>query len=148
MKDFFIDKFNYNHECNKRFITLMVTSPEGYSPLAERWMSHILNAQDIWNHRLEKKEFAKSYWPTFPLEQLNAINDNFHSQSVALIRKTDLKAHISFRNSKGEVHNRFAEDILFHIVNHSTYHRGQLILELKKNGLTPISTDFTFIMDR
>lgn len=34
------------------------------------------------------------------------------------------------------------KDIMFHIVNHSTYHRAQIATELKDHGIEPLKTDY------
>ena len=47
-------------------------------------------------------------------------------------------------NSKGETFSNKIKDILFHIINHSTYHRAQIATDLKQNGIEPINTDYIF----
>ena len=43
---------------------------------------------------------------------------------------------------KGEPFTDSVEDTLFHVVNHSTYHRGQIITMLREAGETKVvSTD-------
>jgi uncharacterized damage-inducible protein DinB len=32
--------------------------------------------------------------------------------------------------------------MLFHIVNHSTNHRGQIAVDFKSNGITPLGLDY------
>jgi uncharacterized damage-inducible protein DinB len=34
------------------------------------------------------------------------------------------------------------KSIIFHVINHSTYHRGQIASEFKQNGLDPMVTDY------
>ena len=34
--------------------------------------------------------------------------------------------------------------MLFHFVNHSTYHRGQIASNLKEHGIEPLVTDYIF----
>ncbi|QLH28398.1 MAG: hypothetical protein HWD63_02710 [Candidatus Parvibacillus calidus] len=36
------------------------------------------------------------------------------------------------------------KDIIFHIINHSTYHRGQIAMEFRQSGLEPLNTDYIF----
>ncbi len=36
------------------------------------------------------------------------------------------------------------QDVLFHFINHSTYHRGQIAIQMKEAGLEPIATDYIF----
>jgi uncharacterized damage-inducible protein DinB len=36
------------------------------------------------------------------------------------------------------------KDILFHIINHSTNHRGQIAVDFRNNGLEPLVLDYVF----
>ncbi|WP_379084396.1 DinB family protein [Pedobacter sp. UC225_65] len=37
------------------------------------------------------------------------------------------------------------KDILFHVFNHSTYHRAQIATLFKESGITPPVTDFIIL---
>ncbi len=50
---------------------------------------------------------------------------------------------ISYRGVDGQVFAHTLADLIRHVVNHSTYHRGQLVTMLRQLGHTPPSTDFT-----
>jgi uncharacterized damage-inducible protein DinB len=34
------------------------------------------------------------------------------------------------------------EQIMIHLVNHSSYHRGQIAMLLRQNGFEPVNTDY------
>jgi uncharacterized damage-inducible protein DinB len=53
--------------------------------------------------------------------------------------EVDEKIH--FKNSRGEQVTRRIVDLLTHAVNHSTYHRGQIALEVRAAGGEPARTD-------
>jgi uncharacterized damage-inducible protein DinB len=36
-------------------------------------------------------------------------------------------------------------DILFHIINHENYHRGQIVMTLQRNGIDPPNFDFVLL---
>lgn len=55
-----------------------------------------------------------------------------------------LKKKISYKNSRGERFENSVRDILFHVINHSTYHRGQIATDCKLHGMTPLATDYIF----
>jgi uncharacterized damage-inducible protein DinB len=44
----------------------------------------------------------------------------------------------------GDTYTNSVQEILFHIINHSTYHRGQIMAQLRESGLEAISTDYIF----
>jgi uncharacterized damage-inducible protein DinB len=49
---------------------------------------------------------------------------------------------ISYQNTKGEAYQNTIKDIMFHIINHSSYHRGQVMMLVRNAGLEPIPTDY------
>jgi uncharacterized damage-inducible protein DinB len=49
---------------------------------------------------------------------------------------------IVYKSMKGDAYENRAEEVLFHLVNHGTYHRGQIITLLHGAGTTQmVSTD-------
>jgi uncharacterized damage-inducible protein DinB len=54
----------------------------------------------------------------------------------------DLVRSVAYVNSKGEDWTTAVDDILFHVVLHSTYHRGQVAHVLRAGGATPAYTDY------
>jgi len=62
-----------------------------------------------------------------------------------LVLKTNPKVNedtIEYKNSSGRVFHNRVQDVIFHVANHSTYHRGQMAAEFKQSGLNPLVTDF------
>jgi uncharacterized damage-inducible protein DinB len=51
---------------------------------------------------------------------------------------------ITYTNTHGQTFTQPLQDLLFHILNHSTYHRGQLAQLLRQQGFTPPATDFVY----
>lgn len=144
MTDFFRIKFEYNFDCNTRIIDSMKANPAAYTIRAQTLMGHTLNAQNIWNNRILSLEPTQGVWEVFPLGQLAALNKSNHEQSLSLLLRFPMTHLVSYTNSEGKSYAKPFEAILFHIINHSTYHRGQLVSELKAAGLAPISTDYIF----
>jgi len=60
---------------------------------------------------------------------------------LASLKEIDLGRPITYRNIKGEQSQSILADLLLHLVNHSTYHRGQLTTLLRQLGSTPLATD-------
>jgi uncharacterized damage-inducible protein DinB len=52
-----------------------------------------------------------------------------------------LAESLTYTNFRGERWTYTLERILLHVVNHSTYHRGQVATILRQLGATPLSTD-------
>jgi len=144
MKSFFIDKFEYNQFSNKKIIELIQNTPGVYSEKAKTLIAHILNAQNIWNNRVMGLKSVQGVWDVFEVSILQKLNTKNHNESIQIISEFDLKSEINYINFSGNSFSNSLENILFHIINHGTYHRGQLMSELKLNGATPIATDFIY----
>ena len=58
-----------------------------------------------------------------------------------------LQELISYENLKGEQWEYSLGHMLQHVVNHSTYHRGQIVTMLRQLGAGATSTDFLLYFD-
>ena len=56
----------------------------------------------------------------------------------------DYEERIDYENIEGRLFTNTIQDMLFHIINHSTHHRAQILMDLRENGLEPIPLDFVF----
>lgn len=144
MKRFFSNKLNYNHDSNQKIIDLIEAHPNCYSSRLQTLVGHTLNAQNIWNHRLLGLPPTQKVWDLFPLEDLTVLNKQNHHKSLEILAHLDLDRVVHYHNSEGISNSKKAEDIIYHIVNHGTYHRGQISTELKKQGVQPLGTDYIF----
>jgi uncharacterized damage-inducible protein DinB len=53
----------------------------------------------------------------------------------------DLDGSFEYRDTKGNSHRNLFRETLQHLVNHGTYHRGQVTTLLRQLGAKPIGTD-------
>jgi len=144
MTSFFLDKFEYTNHCNQLLIGLLLKNPETYKDRISLLASHTLNAHHVWNHRLFCTVASYSIWQILEIDNLLAVNNENFEHTKLFLQKKNLEEPVSYTNSKGESFTNTAGDILFHLINHSTYHRGQLVGQLKVEGVKPIVTDYIF----
>lgn len=143
MNERLIDLFEYTHHFNKQMIHYISENISAVDGKTISLINHTLNAQQIWNSRiLGEKKFE--VWQINPLGNLEEINDRNLAKSIEILNNYDLDKRIEYQNSKGAKFENSIFDMLFHAINHSTYHRGQINSLLKQNGLTPILTDYIF----
>lgn len=108
---------------------------------------HIWGAQYIWLKRMQGESL--STWPVLDFkDNKNKSLDGLVESSndivvyVASRDKSFLTATYAYKNMKGEPFEDPYENTLFHIVNHGTYHRGQITTMLRQAGVTTLaSTD-------
>ncbi|GAB2791735.1 hypothetical protein GCM10027275_40730 [Rhabdobacter roseus] len=142
MKSFFKNLFEYNTHSNQALIqrVLELTPPEK----SHRLLSHILNAHHVWNHRMLSQPSTLEIWGVLAPEIMLATDEANHAQTEAILETFYFWEPISYTNSKGEAFRNTVQDILFHIVNHSTYHRAQIATDFREQGLEPLPTDYIF----
>jgi uncharacterized damage-inducible protein DinB len=106
---------------------------------------HIWDAELIWLNRLQGKSF--STWPSKDwkrehgiagwIECSNRLRDYCAAQQEGWWEET---AHYQLLSGKG--HATPHADIVMHVTNHSTFHRGQVVTMLRQAGITDLpSTD-------
>ena len=136
--------YDYNFFCNKAIIAF--AKEKGQLPeKSHRLFNHILNVHHRWNALLAKTEPILESWQDNPLEQWEDIHYDNQRTSFEIITNTDdFELRIDFEDEEGRLFTNSLQDILFHIVNHSTHHRGQMMMELRDNGLEPLLLDYIF----
>ncbi|PTT34630.1 damage-inducible protein DinB [Chryseobacterium sp. HMWF028] len=143
MEEKLIDLFEYTHHFNVEMIKVISENRKLVDDKTISLINHTLNAQQIWNARI-LGEITFEVWQINPFESLEEINHRNFLKSVEIISNLDFDKRVEYQNSKGAKFENSIFEMLFHAVNHSTYHRGQINSLLKQNGITPILTDYIF----
>jgi uncharacterized damage-inducible protein DinB len=142
VKSFFKELFEYNHHYNQKLCDFF--SEHQISEKSVRWFNHILNAHHVWNNRIEAKRPIFGPWDLHRLDGLKDIDTANFEQSLQILENFDLGEMIRYTNTKGEAFANKVRDILFHVINHSTYHRGQIAAAFRQQGIEPLVTDYIF----
>jgi uncharacterized damage-inducible protein DinB len=143
MKSFFKELFEYNSEMNQKLIEKLNTYSE--LPLKSTSLfNHILGAQHIWNHRILQYQATLSVWPDIRKADYQKTNSENHHLSDAILSDKNPEELITYTNSKGDSFSNSVKDILFHVINHSNYHRAQIASIWKEAGIDPIISDYIF----
>nr|PZN91576.1 MAG: damage-inducible protein DinB [bacterium] len=146
--------FAYNRWANRRILDAAAKlGPEALDkdlgssfPSIRATLVHILGAEWLWLSRwkgtsptglpdswdLSTLDAIRARWAEFEREQKEFIDS---------LGEDDLRRAVSYRNVKGEPFTNTMAQMLRHVVNHSTYHRGQVITMLRQLGAEPVSTD-------
>jgi uncharacterized damage-inducible protein DinB len=105
---------------------------------------HIYQADRIWLSRLKGSPRLTlgdpdESWTIHKLADAWARTaEEFHQWlSVA----GNLEANLRYRNLAGVEHELPIWQVVLHVVNHASYHRGQITTMLRQLGYTPIATD-------
>jgi uncharacterized damage-inducible protein DinB len=142
MKAFFKEIFEFTYTFNNKVIEALMANDSAQK--AVLLISHTVNSQEIWNARIENIQIERDVWGIRPLDELRITNEANYKKSLYLIENCNFEEKIRYINIKGIAFENSVRDILFHVVNHSTYHRGQIATDFKLNDITPLVTDYIF----
>lgn len=142
MKQFFKELFEYSHHFNQKLWDVFNDNPEKTSDKAVKLFNHLLNAHQIWNNRIEPKQTTFGVWALHDMQDLKGIDKRNYEQTLQILDTFDLGEIINYSTSKGQAFSNSIRDTLFHVINHSTYHRAQIATEFKQHGLEPLITDY------
>ncbi|MBP9096372.1 MAG: DinB family protein [Ignavibacteria bacterium] len=163
MKTILTDYTNYNYWANKKICDLLLTlddsvlEKEMYSSFRtiKETVYHIWDAENIWQNRINGESLL--IWPSteFTGNFKEAVK-LFNSQSKQLIdlvennSDTGLIKVIAYKNQAGKEFQNKLYEIIMHCMNHSTFHRGQIVTMLRTAGVTNLfSTDLiTYYRER
>ena len=144
MNRFFHQLFDYNFYCNKK----LVASCTGLKSVPDeviRLFSHILNAHHLWNARILNTKTDVQVWQLHETGLWEEKHYENQRTSFEIIRNADdFERRIDYQNSEGRLYSNSLQDILFHIINHSTHHRAQIATIFRNNDLEPLKLDYIF----
>jgi uncharacterized damage-inducible protein DinB len=106
----------------------------------------------VWLARLEGRpyECPKDWFPAWSLEQARMAEEEQNrewAEYLEALSDQDLPKPIGYTSSEGVPHVRIVDDILTHVFNHSTYHRGQLARLVTECGGQRARTDFIALVE-
>jgi uncharacterized damage-inducible protein DinB len=107
-------------------------------------LEHIFQADRVWLSRVEGSPRLTLCDPgeTWTLESLAAEWADVASRWRAWAETTDdFEANLQYKNLAGQDHGLPLWQLVLHLVNHATYHRGQITTMLRQLGHKPVATD-------
>ena len=107
----------------------------------EKTILHIWDAELVWFKRLQGESLTE--WPSKDFEgDREALISGWIDNCIALKEYVESKGEdflsttISYTTMGGKPYSNTVEEIIYHVVNHGTFHRGQIITMLRANGIT------------
>jgi uncharacterized damage-inducible protein DinB len=142
----FIKQFEFEFWSNTMILNSLKTLKES-DERAALLFSHLLSSHRMWWCRVNKTEMTCTLFQERTLAECEALMaENLKDWKQFLTNKSneDLEETIEFM-SAWEVNpskrKMTIEDAIIHLINHSSYHRGQIVASIKgKVGELPLST--------
>jgi uncharacterized damage-inducible protein DinB len=143
MKKYFLKLYQYNAWANKRVIGTLIRQQITDEKILSL-LGHVVAAQFLWLHRIKGLPAPDvKLWGQYSLEQLITMAEKAGTEWLDFVQNTDdFDREMTYRNYVNEPYTNNVENIMIHLVNHSSYHRAQIALLLRQKGFEPINTDF------
>ncbi|MCU7548403.1 DinB family protein [Chitinophagaceae bacterium LB-8] len=156
MKELLLQYAAYNTWANQQLMAVMNTLPpekltaiipSSFNSLHQTVL-HLLDAESIWWQRLKLQERIDRPSDTFDgntQEALQALlQQNTQWQQWVQDATERMLEHVfHYKNSKREQFKQPVYQMLLHLFNHGTYHRGQIVNMLRQLGVEKLpATDF------
>jgi uncharacterized damage-inducible protein DinB len=156
------DLYEYNRWANRRLlaVTARLTPAQlgrdlGSSfPSVHDTLVHMLYAEWIWLSRWEgtSRTGIPVDWDLSTHEAILGAWGVVESELAAFVSDlTDerLQAPLRYTNTQGTPFSTPLVHLMRHVVNHASYHRGQIVSMLRQLGVEPVATDMVlFYLER
>ncbi len=119
-------------------------------PTINKTLSHIWVAEHVWMCRIEGivwKNLASRHdgQNTKQISEDIILSSTYYIDKLQAINESELHENIDYKLLSGDTGTSSTFNIIHHVMNHSTYHRGQLVTMGRELGFTdPPKTDFIF----
>jgi len=149
----------YDYHCwaNGKVLDHLRTLPEevfrkevelGFRSVADV-IGHIAAADEVWLTRLQGSSPAGLVSKAFAsVEEAGDWMARTESQFREWIVSADDDRFVTYRNTKGTEFRNTAAEIVQHLVNHGTYHRGNVTTILRFLGHPGVQTDYIAFVRR
>ena len=146
--------FDFNAWANRRTLhAASALSPEQFTrSMGSSFSSvrdtlvHVCSGEWVWLERFQRRS-PEAFPDLRHLDTVSALREHWSSQEAALLAfvgtltEQNLDAVLEYRTFKFGVYRNPLWQSMQHVVNHGTYHRGQVATLLRQLGAQPLPTD-------
>jgi len=143
MKNYFLRLFTFDNWANNLIIKSLEENNINDERIV-RILSHVAHAQHNWYYRFIKPQNDVPVWDVLSFKEIAVRfeeNGKLWLHAIETMREEDLTIPLSYLNLKKEPNMDTVQDVFAHVVNHASYHRGQVIYLIRECGFTPPATD-------
>ena len=147
--------FAYNQWANERLLAIVEQlSPEQYRKEVgsshggmHGTLAHLAGAEDVWLKRWKGEPVSgilkADDLPSFDALRAHwsGIAEGMRQFSESLRSDEAIEREVVYRDLKGNEYRQPLYQLVQHLINHSTFHRGQVVTLLRQLGAKPVATD-------
>ncbi len=145
-------KLHYHHWANMKLLNHLKNLGEGVFfqevksvfPSISMTFTHIFQVDQMWLKRLlgkSERSFEKIQFEN-PSDAIKNFEQLFQQYKILSLEERT----IFYQNTQGESFQNQIQDIIQHIMNHGTYHRGNVSAMLHQLGEKSVSTDYIYYL--
>ncbi len=148
MNEYFKQLFDYDIWANRTLLELF----EKQFPVNTRiyeLMSHMLSAKKIWLERVVGVPQSQAVWSERLPEEIKNDNELYDAEWQTFVEglsAADYEKKIHYTNSMGMTFDTRLVDIITHVINHGTHHRGNIMTMMKEEGYVLPYLDFIWFV--
>ncbi|MCM3569271.1 DinB family protein [Neobacillus mesonae] len=142
----------YHHWANVRLLEhisrlkkdIFMKEVKSIFPSLAAAFEHIYKVDALWLKRIlgeKQPDFEEVTFET-PIDAIK----HFESNLVLFKQLSSKKEIIVYKNTKGEIFRNDSQEIFRHLVNHGTYHRGNVSAMLHQLGEKSVSNDYIIFL--
>lgn len=151
-KELTIQLFDYHIWANERILQHTNSLPkalfndivDSVFPTISETFGHILAVDELWFLRIKGENLKQ-----IVAKKLNTVEetieafDELHNEIKHFLNDAeDHEEVVTYTNTKGDQFQNQIYEIIHHIVNHGTYHRGNISAMIRQMGHTGVSIDY------
>lgn len=158
-KKHFVDLATFNAWANKKILDFISSNLSADQlekeivssfPSVKKTIYHIWDAELIWLERLRGvslKDFPSKTFMGSAEDGLKKFMENTNEFPDVVFKSPEsfFEGNISFTATSGKSYTQEVSAILTHVINHSSFHRGQLIMMFRQLGFTKGIPETDFI---
>jgi uncharacterized damage-inducible protein DinB len=156
MKKLTLQFFDYHSWATKQLIEHLSKLPKeimnkevnSVFPSISHTFAHMYAVDELWFLRISGKGVDSI--ESKPFKTIQEMNDAFtclHNEMLEFLNlKDDLEQTVIYTNTKGQRFRNSIREIIYHIVNHGTYHRGNISAMIRQLGYQGVSTDYIYYL--
>jgi uncharacterized damage-inducible protein DinB len=137
--------FEYEFWANRRWLARLREIPNA-PPRVFELFAHIHIAQAVWRARLRGEDSrAAPISPKPSLGECAKILEESAEELLGLVRRSgasELDRIVCYTNQTGKSFETSVRDILWQLMTHAPYHRGQIALLVREFGEAPVDTGY------